>query len=297
MATGSPQVQQQAAIDQGLIDYYSAQADLMLVQYENINHLLGPTKDWTAPGTLCEILLRNVIRQSLPSSFSADKGFIYGRDLSAKSPTHSPEIDILIHDSHHYRPIFRMEDFVVVQAEAVRGVIQVKRMLDAGKLAKGLTNVLDATKHHGSYRRIGLNRETYFSALVGFVDKLGKREDGKPSETYRTTICREQIDRTDAAWYPDFIGNLDGLFLIHTGDNIKDIGYQVFESKHNDKNIALQIFLARLSTRLSHFGTRPTYSFPNNIPIIDYISLWNLPVSASESLTSGNAGLGTPSSS
>ena len=63
----------------GLVEYYSSQADLMLSQYKNINHLLGPTHDWTHPGDFCEILFRDFLRKFLPPSLSADKGFFYGR--------------------------------------------------------------------------------------------------------------------------------------------------------------------------------------------------------------------------
>ncbi len=281
--------------DQGLIDYYSAQADSMLVQYRNINHLLGPTDDWTAPGTHCEILLRDMIRRSIPSNLSVDKGFIYGRDLGADHPTHSPEIDVLIHDTSNYRPIFRLEDFVIVEPSAVKAVIQVKRALDAGTLAKGLKNVLDASKHYKKYRVSGVNTSTYFSALVGFEDKLGLRNDGKPSESFRNTICTRSLSQHEAAWYPDFIGSIDGLFLTHTGDSIRDMGYQVVESKHGGKNIALQAFLATLSTKILHIGFRPTFSFPDGVKVVEYLKLWEH-TDAQTSSTSGptNAQISTP---
>jgi hypothetical protein len=44
---------------QGLVDFYSSQAEVILAQYRNINQLLGETNDWTAPGTHCEVLIRD----------------------------------------------------------------------------------------------------------------------------------------------------------------------------------------------------------------------------------------------
>src|ERR1700722_10562772 len=111
----------------GLLEYWSSQAELMLAQFENINHLLGPTKDWTHPGDFCEVLLRDLLRRFLPPWVSIDKGFFYGRTPLEGKDTHCPEIDLLIHDTQHYRPLFRMDDFVIVQPQAVRGMIQVKR--------------------------------------------------------------------------------------------------------------------------------------------------------------------------
>lgn len=46
----------------GLVEFYASQATLMLSQYQNIERLLGPTDDWTAPGTHCEVLLRDFLR-------------------------------------------------------------------------------------------------------------------------------------------------------------------------------------------------------------------------------------------
>lgn len=122
----------------GLLKYYSTQAELMLAQYENINRLLGPTDDWTHPGDFCEILFRDFLRKFLPPNLSADKGFFYGRATLEGEDTHCPEIDILIHDTQTYRPIFRMGDFVIVQPQAVRGMIQVKRTFSQTQVKKGV---------------------------------------------------------------------------------------------------------------------------------------------------------------
>ena len=80
-------------LEQGLIDFFHAQADLMLTQYKNINHMLGPTNDWSHPGTLCEELLRAFLRASLVAGASADKGYIYGRMTYGRKSIHSPEIE------------------------------------------------------------------------------------------------------------------------------------------------------------------------------------------------------------
>src|SRR5262249_25465500 len=102
----------------GLMEFYSAQAAVMLAQYRNIEHLLGLTNDWTVPGTHCEVLLRDLLRTYLPSYYKTDKGFMYGRRPAGNDSQHCPEIDILVHDNHRFRPIFQLEDFVIAQAEA-----------------------------------------------------------------------------------------------------------------------------------------------------------------------------------
>lgn len=72
-------------LSQGLIDFYSGQAAVMLAQYEDINRLLGDTDDWTHPGTHCKVLLRSFLRKHVLAGMSVDKGFVFGR-VSTKEP-------------------------------------------------------------------------------------------------------------------------------------------------------------------------------------------------------------------
>ena len=128
----------------GLFEFYSSQAELMLAQYENIKRLLGPTTHGTPSGDLCEQLLREFLRKFLPSTVSVDKGYFYGRSILAGKDTHCPEIDILVHDSHTYAPLYRTGDFVIVQPQAVLAMIQVKLALNATEIEKGFKNVIPA---------------------------------------------------------------------------------------------------------------------------------------------------------
>ena len=118
----------------GLAEFYSRQSDLMLAEYESINLLLGPTTDWSHPGTHCEILLRNFLRRHLLASMGVDKGYVFGRMERNGVARHCPEIDIIVHDVEKYRPVYRLDDFVIVQPEAVLAIIQVSACSALGKL-------------------------------------------------------------------------------------------------------------------------------------------------------------------
>ena len=58
-----------------LVEFVTAQANVMLAQYNNFNRLLGKTNDHTHTGNLCEDLLKECLRASLPKRFSVDKVF------------------------------------------------------------------------------------------------------------------------------------------------------------------------------------------------------------------------------
>jgi hypothetical protein len=268
----------------GLLEYYASQAELMLTQYKNINRLLGPTHDWTHPGDFCEVLFRDFLRKFLPPSLSADKGFFYGRATLEGEDTHCPEIDILIHDSQQYRPIFRMGDFVIVQPQAVRGMIQVKRTLTDASVRAGLKNVVRAKQHLLNVlwkeNPKGWNNwvlpPRVFTAVVGFADEIGNMVGFYRRLLLAWSIKQRAYDRrtmeqTNMYILPGFIGSLTTLFLFLDGPcNYWNQRYYVFNSYHNDLNTCIQAFLAQIYDVLggeSH--EMPPFAFPTEMKPVD----------------------------
>jgi hypothetical protein len=270
----------------GLLEYYSSQAELMLAQYKNINRLLGPTDDWTHPGDFCELLLRDFLRKFLPPSLSADKGFFYGRATLEGEDTHCPEIDILIHDTQQYRPIFRMGDFVIVQPQAVRGIIQVKRTLSDGQVRKGVRNVVRAKQHllnvlwkdnPKGWGNWALPPRV-FTAVVGFNDEIGSNV-----KFYRKLLLawsinqraydRPKMERTSMYILPSFIGSLTTLFLWLDGPcNYWNQRHYVYKSCHDTANICIQAFLAKIYNVVGgEPHEMPPFAFPLEMkPLNDF---------------------------
>lgn len=247
-------------LGQGLLEYYSSQAELMLAQHDNINRLLGPTDDWTHPGDFCELLLRDFLRKFLPPTLSADKGFFYGRATLEGEDTHCPEIDILIHDTQQYRPIFRMGDFVIVQPQAVRGMIQVKRTFSDGPVRKGIRNVVRAKQHllnvlwkeNPKGWGNSVLPPPVFTAVVGFNDTIGENTGFYRKLLLDWSVRQRAYDRpnmelTSMYVLPSFIGSLTTLFLWLDGPcNFWNQRYQVFDSCHHSANTCIQAFVAKI---------------------------------------------------
>jgi hypothetical protein len=137
-------------------DFYSADAEALRIRYKQIEHLIGLSHHSASEGTYCEALLREFLRRTLPHRVSVDTGFIrrisdadWSQNnpppLPADAPIATPQLDIIIHDTHDYAPLFRSEDFVVVLPEAVRGVIEVKKQLDWNGLKDAVANITEMT--------------------------------------------------------------------------------------------------------------------------------------------------------
>jgi hypothetical protein len=264
----------------GLAEFYSSQARLLLAQYQNIEQLLGrPTTDWTAPGTHCEVLLREFIRSGMPTGISVDKGFILGRRIARGEDVHSPEIDILIHDTLKYRPVFRLDDFVIVQWEAVLGVIQVKRALPTDDFRDGIANVMEAMEHIIEIRRLQdvqrgnilandapspikdvgryMPVRKVYSAVVGFaeVPATARTLVDRMTEAYSAFSGRNP-DYEEALLHwclPDFIGSLSSVFAYKTAFEGSTV-YEMYQSEHGATNIALQSLLAFLSNIVWYYA-------------------------------------------
>lgn len=95
-----------------------------------IRRLIG-NAHWPTDGAWKESVIRTVIRGYLPSTFSVGSGFI----LTPDGP--STQIDILIFDDSA-PVIFRDGDFVIVPADCVRAVIEVKTSLNRNRLHEAL---------------------------------------------------------------------------------------------------------------------------------------------------------------
>lgn len=283
---------------EGLIQFYASQAGVMLAQYNNINELLGPTTDWTHPGTHCEVLLRDFLRRSLPRRISVDKGYIFGRSQRDDESLHCPEIDILVHDTHDYRPIYRLEDFVIVQPEAVKGIIQVKRALRTGEdgtFNRGLENVVSAKQHLIDTLRANAKRRDpdkgfffptrpVYAAIIGFEDHLSP-SDPPYHEQLRTwrkkhqAYWHEMEQDTSIYVLPQFIGSLTGRFVVGPDASHLERKWFVFESVQDGKNVALQYFLWMLTHVLLRKDIAPDtepfppFAFPADMSPVDEFSI------------------------
>lgn len=263
--------------EKGLMEFYSSQADLLLKQYNNIEQLLGPAgSDWTWPGEHCETLLREAIQRILPPSLRVGKGYVYGTRKTENGIERSPEIDILIYDADQFAPVFSMGQFVIVRAESVRAVVQVKRTLDANTLKKAVDNVVSAKQHvlatcqfNGS-----VTTEKLFSAVVSFDEDVQPQKQTALSTTYGTVLQPHISEFHQGYVLPDFVGSLNGIFLHFTGVNTNTMLYQAFQSIQSGNNVALPFLLYMLAKKIRPYGYHILPAFPRTMPLAGHVPLW-----------------------
>ncbi len=258
-------------VNEGLVEFFSSLAHSALSQYDTILNLLGRTTDWTAPGMACEVIIRQLIRNTLPTQFSVDKGFIHGRRAINGESKHSPEIDVLIHDSHTYAPILRIDDFVIVQPASVRGVVQVKRTMTSATLKKAIENIVEAKLHIreclGNAIRFH-KLENVFSAFITFRDEIVDPTPGQLCQTYQNRLKAHFKSFDDGYTAPHFVGSLDRRAFVFSGLNVNEMGYSVCQCTHSSQlgtqqNVGLQLFLLQLAKSVMPLGNGPAFAFPD----------------------------------
>lgn len=103
-----------------------------------VRHLIG-NANWGEEGRYKEAIIKDVLRRHLPGNYAIGTGFVLG-----KMPSRTTQIDVLIYDKS-FPVLFREGDFVVISADGVRGIIEVKTKLDSAQIRA----VVEKAAHNG----------------------------------------------------------------------------------------------------------------------------------------------------
>lgn len=105
-----------------MIEYFRFVSEELILQLKQVKTFIK--KHNPTIGILTEEILRGFLKTYLPKGISVEQGFI----LNTKGNL-SKQCDILIYDSQLYAPFYRINDIVVIPAESVIAMIEVKTTL------------------------------------------------------------------------------------------------------------------------------------------------------------------------
>jgi hypothetical protein len=250
-------------------------------QYRQIEQMLGLSHHSYTEGYHCETLLRHFLRQVLPHQYSVDTGFIrFNPARHEKSfVVASPQLDIIVHDSTLYSPIYRLDDLVVVIPEAVRAVIEVKKTADDKALDEGLSNIAMVKSYALNHNFRILDPRQVFTCLFAFTSKLAVT-----SKTYATVHQRVFRRFKYHSLFPDLLVVSDqSMRKYRTHSNNHDVfmdAYNTILPLDGDKNtcqFSLQYMLYHLLQVAQMMELRPPlvtrFSFPKIHPPVDTVTI------------------------
>jgi hypothetical protein len=107
-----------------MVDYFESIAKNLLDELNVIKDLVK--KHNPTIGTVTEEILRKFLKKHLPDSINVGQGFIRNN----KGET-SKQCDILIYHSDFNNPFYKLDDLVVIPAESVIAIIEVKTTINS----------------------------------------------------------------------------------------------------------------------------------------------------------------------
>lgn len=188
------------------------------------------TKHNPTIGLLTEEILRSFLSNHLPKMISVEQGFILN-----KQGVISRQCDILIYDSQHYAPFYRINNIVVVPFESVLAVIEVKTTINQSIFHKAIDyfRELDST---------GLIKTYLFIFNSSSVSKINSY-----FHAYKHEGDYQNFDHDTFQFLPDEITGVDSSFHLKKSAVITDrdmIGYLswFYEDSEGTEINALQQF-------------------------------------------------------
>src|SRR5436189_5415 len=105
-----------------LIDYHKSTTKELLAITHKVRNLIT---HWGEDGRYKEAILKNIIGRFIPEKYSIGTGFVIKQTENRGEHLSSTQIDLIIYDDES--PIlFKEGDFVILTADAVKGIIEVK---------------------------------------------------------------------------------------------------------------------------------------------------------------------------
>lgn len=195
-------------------------------------------------GVLTEGILRSFLSDHLPKAVSVAQGFV-ANEIGAMSR----QCDIILYDSHHYSPLYRVNDIVVVPVESVLAVIEVKTTInqsifhDTIKYFKALSELGDVSSHLFIYNSRSIRDiDRYFHAY---------KHEGR----------YQKFDHDTFQSLPDTITGINSSFHLKKSEVIIDrdmIGYMswFYEDSEGAEIGALQHFYLSICNLVEEYLAR-----------------------------------------
>jgi hypothetical protein len=126
-----------------LIEYHKSTTNELLSLTNKVRNLV---QHWGEDGRYKEAVLKNIIRRYLPEKYLIGTGFVVKQTDNRGEHLTSRQLDLIIYDDSS--PIlFKEGDFVILTADSIRGIIEIKANLQN----QGLTPVIKQANENGNF--------------------------------------------------------------------------------------------------------------------------------------------------
>jgi hypothetical protein len=125
------------------IEYHKSTAKELLAIKDRVRNLVN---HWGEDGRHQEAVIKTMIQRFLPEKFKIGSGFIVRQTMLRGDHESSNQIDLIIYDTS-YPVLFKDNDFVILTADSVLGIIEVK----ANATNQGLNHIVKKANENGKF--------------------------------------------------------------------------------------------------------------------------------------------------
>lgn len=126
-----------------IIEFHKSTTKELLAIKDRVRNLIN---HWGVDGRYQEVVIKTMIQRFLPEKFRIGSGFVVRQTHERSNHESSKQIDLIIYDTS--APIlFKENDFVILTADAVLGIIEVK----ANARNQGLQQIVSKSNENGKF--------------------------------------------------------------------------------------------------------------------------------------------------
>jgi hypothetical protein len=220
--------------------YFNLISSELLNKLEQIRQFI--TRHNPTIGVLTEAVLREFLAKYLPKSVAVEEGFIIN-----ESGQVSKQCDILVYDHLNFAPYYRINDIVVIPAEAVVAVIEVKTTLNK-KIFSGIVEY---------FANIQFICKTKAKTYLFIYNSPKPANLERLFHSYRHPGEYQQFDHDTFQLLPDEISGLDNAYHFKKSFNAYHgdmMGYDswFYKDKQGSQISAMQIFFNSIYNTVQH---------------------------------------------
>lgn len=169
-----------------LIDYHKSITQEIISTSDRVRNLVT---HWGEEGRYKEEVFKNILKRFLPDNLSVGTGFVLN-SLVRNEHDSTNQIDVIIYDNS-YPVLFKEADFVIIPAEGVRGIIEVK----ANLLNQDLKSIIDTCNKNGKFiHEAKRNKDKpIFNGIFSFKSRASGLSEGQ-RQIIRSSLNNENVD-------------------------------------------------------------------------------------------------------
>lgn len=125
------------------LEFHKSTAKELIAIKDRVRNLVN---HWGEDGRHQEAVIKTMVQRFLPEKFKVGSGFVVRQTRQRGNHEPSKQIDLIIYDTS-YPILFKDNDFVILTADSVLGIIEVK----ANATNQGLGNIVKKANENGKF--------------------------------------------------------------------------------------------------------------------------------------------------